>query len=244
MADRSVPAIPQVPTTVDAATRLWMEKVKEALEVRLGQRGDDLDMAVTRRDLVDNGIARVYTKGSYLTVRTLPPNPTFVPIGAEADPYGDESVPLYPVGVEVHSSSNYNLITWSPPGEIHVERAEVWRTYDSQTLDDAVLLGTGQQAYADAVGGYQSALLFHYFVRFVSYKGKESAWHSLTGTDATPHDLTDEALKVLTADKVLGASGIFMDLVAENGSISNAMIGNTIQSDNYVLGVAGWIIKK
>jgi hypothetical protein len=218
-----------------------MRKVKEALEVRLGQRGDELDMAVTRRDMVDSGFAKVFSHGKYLTIRTAPPNPVFVPIVGEGDPYGDISVPLYPTGVEIYSSASYNLIVWSPTAELFVERAEVWR---GTSVDPAlaVFLGNGNQVYGDDISD-DPAVPYYYFVRFVSYKGYESPWHSLTGTLATA-SITDDALRVIAADKVFGASGVFLDLVAENGSISNAMIGNTIQSDNYVPGVAGWIIKK
>ena len=40
MAETKVPAIKNIPAQVDTETKLALESIKEALEVRLGRRGD------------------------------------------------------------------------------------------------------------------------------------------------------------------------------------------------------------
>lgn len=59
--------------------------------------------------------------------------------------------------------------------------------------------------------------------------------------DAT---ITNAQIKDLSADKLFAASGTIADAVIGTGHITNAMIGQTIQSDNFVSGSSGWRITK
>ena len=52
-----VPSIPAVPKNEREATA-FNNSIKEALEVRLGRRGDPKDRAVTLRELIDSGMAK------------------------------------------------------------------------------------------------------------------------------------------------------------------------------------------
>ena len=52
-----LPALPPIPQSVDAASRAFMEAVKERLEVRGGERGNPYERAVTVRDLQEAGLA-------------------------------------------------------------------------------------------------------------------------------------------------------------------------------------------
>jgi vacuolar-type H+-ATPase subunit F/Vma7 len=49
MAETKVPAIKNIPAKTDPETKLALESIKEAVEVRLGRRGDPKDRAVTLR---------------------------------------------------------------------------------------------------------------------------------------------------------------------------------------------------
>ena len=53
-----VPAIKNIPAKLDYETKATLESIKEALEVRLGRRGDPRDRAVTLRELIDSGLAK------------------------------------------------------------------------------------------------------------------------------------------------------------------------------------------
>ena len=55
MAETKVPALKNIPAQVDRETGLALESIREALQVRLGRRGDPKDRAVTLRELVDSG---------------------------------------------------------------------------------------------------------------------------------------------------------------------------------------------
>ena len=76
-----VPGIPRPPSTVDAETRAYLTALAEAVEIRLGRRGDPLDRAVTLRELVAGGLA-VNLQGNYFNegrtglVGSISPAPT------------------------------------------------------------------------------------------------------------------------------------------------------------------------
>lgn len=59
--------------------------------------------------------------------------------------------------------------------------------------------------------------------------------------DAT---ITDAKIGSLTVEKLIGGTADFVEANILNGSITNAKIGNVIQSDNYVTNQSGWIINK
>jgi hypothetical protein len=52
-----VPGIPKPPAEVSPELRSWITSVAEALEIRLGRRGDPRDRAVTLRELIESGLA-------------------------------------------------------------------------------------------------------------------------------------------------------------------------------------------
>ena len=52
-----LPGFPKVPSDASPAQRAYLTAIAEALEVRLGRRGDPRDAAVTYRDLIDGGLA-------------------------------------------------------------------------------------------------------------------------------------------------------------------------------------------
>ena len=57
MAETKIPSIYRVPSKIDPELKRYLESVQEAIEVRLGRRGDELDQAVTFRDLIDSNLA-------------------------------------------------------------------------------------------------------------------------------------------------------------------------------------------
>ena len=63
-----VPGIPPVPKDASPELRAYLTALGEALQVRLGRRGDPRDRAVTLRELVDSGLAK------QLKARTFDPN--------------------------------------------------------------------------------------------------------------------------------------------------------------------------
>lgn len=60
------------------------------------------------------------------------------------------------------------------------------------------------------------------------------------------HDLavTNAAIQNVAADKLFAETGTIANAIIGSGHIQNAMIGNVIQSNNYVPNVSGWLINK
>ena len=52
-----VPSIYTVPSSVDPQLKNYMVSIQEAVEIRLGRRGDPRDRAITLRELIDSGLA-------------------------------------------------------------------------------------------------------------------------------------------------------------------------------------------
>ena len=61
----NVPTIPEIPSDVSPAVKLWLQSTKEALEVRLGRRGDPRDRAITLRELIESGLAKELRANPY-----------------------------------------------------------------------------------------------------------------------------------------------------------------------------------
>ena len=54
----TIGSIPKPPSRLDTETKRYLETLAEAIEVRLGRRGDTRDRAVTLRELIDSGLAK------------------------------------------------------------------------------------------------------------------------------------------------------------------------------------------
>ena len=53
-----VPGIPKPPASAGPELRRYLESLAEAVEIRLGRKGDPRDRAVTLRELIQSGLAR------------------------------------------------------------------------------------------------------------------------------------------------------------------------------------------
>ena len=53
----TIGGIPKPPSRLDTETKRYLETLAEAIEVRLGRRGDTV-IAVTLRELIDSGLAK------------------------------------------------------------------------------------------------------------------------------------------------------------------------------------------
>ncbi len=62
MPKTKLPALKNIPPKTDRELKIALDSIKEALEVRLGRRGDPLDRAVTLRELSDANIVKVRNK--------------------------------------------------------------------------------------------------------------------------------------------------------------------------------------
>ncbi|OQX35585.1 MAG: hypothetical protein B0D91_10570 [Oceanospirillales bacterium LUC14_002_19_P2] len=208
-----------------------MESVSEALAVRTGQRGDPLDRAVTVRELNNIGVVRATRIGR--PVPSAGASGDLQP-GATLDPADNalvnEAIPNKPTSVKFTGTENYIIIDYAPPQDF-VAHTEVWVSEDNDQ-NNAVMVGV----INTRPWGYQpddNTATYYFWLRHVSYRNKASGFTSGSGAcdSNNADDLTINTLTVATA--TIG-----------QGEVGNLLIGDSIQSDNYVPGVSGWIIKK
>ena len=237
------PGIGDPPKTNDTGLMQWMNTVTDVIRQGTGQTG----------------------KASWLTWDKLEDSDVVEPVkrkqGSAAYPPGqgqtgegsyvvkppiDRSPPPAPRNVVTSGSPTTVRILWDNPHLNYSYRAEVY-IGDVNDVGQAVLAGSSNGTiYQHDMGSDTSKKFF--WVRFVKGTGRETItgpWNQTAGTPGkTAGELKNEQLGQLDVDKLIGGTGDFVEANIRDGSITNAMIGDTIQSDNYQPGRQGWIIKK
>jgi hypothetical protein len=176
MAETKVPAIKNIPANTDPETKLALESIKEALEVRLGRRGDPKDRAVTLRELIDSGLATDLAKAPY--------NPNIAGatgFGPATDEVGDVTVPPAPTSLTATGLFTDALLSWNqstnaPPYGNH-GFTEIWRS-QSEDLSSAVLVGT-TNAFIYTDKGLEYDRTYYYWVRFISTTNTPGPWSNM-----------------------------------------------------------------
>ena len=149
-----------------------LNSVSENVELLTGQRGNQLDKAVTYRDLESLGVATLSRIGSNYKATA---NPTLIATSSAVD------FPAKPLNVAANGAFNTILIDWDEPNYRGHSYAEVWRA-ETDNLSVAVKIGTSSaNMYSDPIGG--SAKVY-YWVRFVNQKKDEGPYNSSAGTYA------------------------------------------------------------
>lgn len=170
-------AIPKPPATTDAATRQFFAAMVESLETLSGQRGNNLDRAVTRRELAGgNGDLYRMVNGQLVPAGDLvkPPRTTT-----------PEPVKLPPPTSFVASGAFENIIMhWTYPDELveYVAYYEIYRSTTDDIADAALVLRPGFKVATDTVGEGNT---FYYWVRAVSASNTASDFNAVEGTSAT-----------------------------------------------------------
>ena len=166
-----VPAIKNIPPKTERELKIALDTIKEALEIRLGQRGDPLDRAVTLRELQDANIVKVGNTAVGATDGIKPP---------DEDP-GDLTIPPAPTGLTANGAFTSIVLKWNNPSYGNHAFTEIWRSQDN-ALGGAELVSTaGGQIYTEEVGYNQT---YFYWVRFVSVANVPGPWNDTEGTSA------------------------------------------------------------
>jgi len=190
-----IPGIPKPPASVGPELRRYLESLSEAIEIRLGRRGDPVDRAITLRELIQSGLAR--------QLRASPFDPNNISggnIGFVDDGQVDvTNTPPQPTGFAVTPAYSVNNLIWDFPlytGPNH-SHTEIY-SYPTDSLGDAILSGvTGVirgRAYTDPVG---SGVTRYYWIRHVNEAGTIGPWNSGSGTVATTAQNVDQLLAEL-----------------------------------------------
>jgi hypothetical protein len=181
MAETKIPAIYRVPSNTEPDLKRYLESVQEALEVRLGRRGDELDQAVTYRDLIDSNLAQRASRLNRV-IEPMTQNPT-------------PSMPFNttPQNVQADGAFTKILVTWDDHqmGSLFA-RAEIWRSGVNDLNAAQLQSSVYGSVWTDTVD-YNTTM--YYWVRFVQRP-------TGTGGDETFGAFSDPAASATTAANV------------------------------------------
>ena len=167
-----IPGIPQ-PTGV-ANDKQLLTNLTEAVEIRLGRRGDPIDRAVTLRELIDSGLAKTLKAAPW-----DPNNPNSGNRGFGPNEVIDTAVPPVPTNVSVAAAYSQNILSWDYPRYSNHSFSEIYG-HDSDVIGDAQLIGVSTgRVYLDPVG---SGVSRYYWIRHVSQSSVLGPFNSGTGT--------------------------------------------------------------
>ena len=238
------PGLTSPPPVSDPAMQQWMEQTTEMLRQATGQVGSKGLSFITYESLEEIGVIKqeTGTGGSTQPGGGNSGEGDYVP----DDPPVDNSPPPAPRNVTTSGSPTTIRIIWDNPVLNYSYRAEVYVNIDDN-LGTATLAGSSNGwIYQHTMG--EDTRVHYFWVRFVRGNGEEIITGPYNATQGTPGqvggELVDAQLGQLDVDKLIGGTADFVEANILDGSITNAKIGDTIQSDNYQPGVQGWIIKK
>jgi len=170
-----LPALKNIPPKTDRELKIALDSIKEAVEVRLGRRGDPLDRAVTLRELVESGLAT--------SLKNSPFNPdgTGPGIGPPKLPPGDLTIPPAPTGLQASGAFTTIILAWNQASYGNHSYTEIWRSQDNALGGATRIATTNAQVYSDEVG-YGGT--YYYWVRFVSITNVVGPYNDTEGTSA------------------------------------------------------------
>ena len=184
-----VPSIPSPPADVSPQMRTYLASISEALDIRLGRRGDKRDRAVTLRELIKSGLAQD------LGDRAFNPSDPGDDIGNPSQPQPVE-YPVAPTGFTVAAGYAQIQLQWDTPQTLYFGHSvtEIWR-HDADVIGDAQLVGiSGGSFFIDPVGEDTTR---YYWIRFVNINGEIGPYNSADGTAGTTSPNVDLILDEL-----------------------------------------------
>jgi hypothetical protein len=245
--------LPSVPPLEHAGLSSFLFAVKSWI----GKLSSGPGRAVTITDLTQAGLGTVSAEGDFVFSPSEDLSPPPSPVG---------------MVVAKGTMANMVSWT-PPLGYKNLGYAEVWRGTNSVMSDAIYVGETSSAVYLDVLTSpnYTAALNFktyYYRVRFISLTGVPGPWNAALGTASTADLIGDAFIGNLNAAKINAGTiaagrldaniitakvqyvnaaiidrGYLNEARIADGTITNAKIGNVIQSTGYSSG-AGWQISK
>jgi len=176
-----VPGIPKPPADASPSLQKYLTSLSEALEIRLGRKGDARDRAITLRELIDSGLAVDLLNRPY-----DPNNP-----GSDFDPPpttgGTDQTPPAPTNFSVIAGLSNAGLFWNYPGDDYRGHSftELYRN-SANNITTAVLIGSSSgSAYTDYVGTVTNNITYYYWARHVNTDGVRGPFHANSGLSVT-----------------------------------------------------------
>mgnify|MGYP005826844625 CR=1 FL=1 len=227
-----VPGIPPIPSDASPSLRAYLTALGEALQVRLGRRGDPRDRAVTLRELIDSGLAKELKTNQY---NPNADNSSGTGFGPELAP--NLAVPPAPAGLQGSAGFKTIILQWNSakdPSFLYGNHSltQVFR-HTSDAIGDAVFVGSTPAAiFADDI--VSSGTTYYYWVRYISTDNVEGPFNATSGVAVaatnvnaiTSTMITDDAITTpkLATNSVTTAKIAAGTITADKAIIANAAI--------------------
>ena len=175
-----IPGLPGLPKDASPELKSYLQALGEAVEVRLGRRGDPVDRGITLRELIDSGLAVSLKASPFDPNNSNAGNRGFTAPGTTPL---DTAVPPAPTGLTTSAGFSSVLLTWNTGNTQFSTFAftEVFRS-TTNVIGDAVLLGISPGGtFTDQT---VSAGTYYYWVRHVSTSDIRGPFNSTAGAVA------------------------------------------------------------
>jgi hypothetical protein len=237
MPETKVPAIKNIPAKLIPRLRLGsLESIQEALEVRLGRRGDSLDRAITLRELIDSGLATQLAQSPYN------PNTGATGFGPIGERPGDVTVPPAPTVLTASGLFTDALLSWNqstntaPYGNHGF--TEIWRS-QAEDLSSAVMVGT-TNAFIYTDKGLEYDFTYYYWVRFVSTSSIPGPWSNMASATtieniAATMAALSETLAGLPGYSLLSTGAVAATVIKQSSAPSTRADGSALSTYDFWL---------
>ena len=213
----TVPALPSAPNKIDPELKKFLDKMVEAVEIRLGRRGDTRDRAITLRELISSGLAKELAANPY--------DPNALDFGL---PLGDDLNLSQAVGkpenLQASAAFSTALIQWDLWKHRNHFRTHIYRN-TSDIRSTAIFIGTSDsQFFTDE--DVTSGTTYYYWARHENTHGDMSEWNAESGTSATVAQDVSFILSLLAG--AIDSSHLAASLATDVGRIPgwHTLIGN------------------
>ena len=203
--------LPSIPPPNENNLVAFARAVKEALEVRLGRRGQGLDAMVTFRDLDKVQMVLGDGRGGVLGLKPPAGNGGGA-VDPDYDPTTDMLPPPAPQNVKASGAVRNVILEWAGPPSTYRNHAyaEIWRS-STNNLNDAAQIGqSGSTMYVDNVGEGQAR---YYWVRFVSQANVTGPWHAAADNGAQAVTALDVGYTLGLLEGQIGESALATEII-------------------------------
>ena len=192
-----VPGIPKPPANIPVPLQRYLTNLSEAVEIRLGRKGDTRDRAITLRELIDSGLALELANNPF------DPNNPSGDFDPNPEPGGDADTPTAPTNFQASGAFSIVGLFWDYPNNQYRGHSftELFRsTQNNLTLAlDAGPIGVSPGiAYTDFLTSVTTNTTYYYWARHVNVRNVRGPFHGTSGVAVTLTPRPDYLLSVLT----------------------------------------------
>lgn len=169
----------------DPAVRSALQRIREQLDIYRGLTGDPLDAVVTRRELVDGGVANVDVAAlAEAARRGTASGAAYTPTPQPATKLVNPTPPPKLADLVTTTGAGFLLLDWTAPytDELY-EYTEIWRGTTDDRESAEILGNSAAGVFSDvtAVPG----TTYYYWIRAISPSGVAGPYNAISGTSGS-----------------------------------------------------------